>query len=270
MTFGEFEIDEAAGELRHAGVRVRLQDLPFRMLVVLAGRPGEVVTREELRAALWGAETFVDAEAGLNTAIGKLREALGDSAESPRFIETIPKRGYRFIGPATSVAATVQTAPARPYRLWFLAGLVVLAVVAAGVYWRPRQAAPISMAVVRFHNETGDAANDRIANDLTDAVVVFLTRNARYEIMGNAPVLRTERIFEDVQKIGTALSAEYVILGQLQQGDNGLILRAHFIRVSDQKHLWAHGIDLGASGREEAATRAVAGGIETGLARAGR
>jgi hypothetical protein len=76
------------------------------MLVVLAGRPGEVVTREELRAALWGAETFVDAEAGLNTAIAKLREALGDSAESPRFIETIPKRGYRFIGPATSAAAT--------------------------------------------------------------------------------------------------------------------------------------------------------------------
>lgn len=267
MTFGDYEIDEAAGELRHAGARVRLQDLPFRMLVVLAGRPGEVVTREELRAALWGAETFVDAEAGLNTAIAKLREALGDRAESPRFIETIPKRGYRFIGSSAPPAAPAIVHP-RSRRLWFITGLVALAVLGAGTYWQLHQPAPITIAVVRFHNETGDVANDRVANDLTDAVVVSLARNPRLAIIGNSPILRTERIFEDVQKIGAALSAEYVILGQLQPGDTGLLLRAHFIRPSDQTHLWAKAIELGASGREEAATRAIEGGIETGLARA--
>src|SRR5215510_4197459 len=98
MRFADFEIDEQAGILRRGGERVKLQDLPFRVLVVLVQRAGTVVTRDELRAALWGAETFVDAEAGLNTAIAKLREALGDSADAPHLIETIPKRGYRFIG----------------------------------------------------------------------------------------------------------------------------------------------------------------------------
>src|SRR6185436_15847435 len=97
MRFGEFSVDLAAGEVHRNGVKVRLQELPFRVLAELASRPGEVVTRDELRARLWDASTFVDAEAGLNTAVAKLREALGDSAESPQFIETLPKRGYRFI-----------------------------------------------------------------------------------------------------------------------------------------------------------------------------
>ncbi len=115
MKFGEFEVDERAGVLRRAGTRIKLQDLPFRLLVVLLRRPGQVVTREELRKELWGSETFVDAEAGLNTAIAKIREALGDNAEKPAFIETLPKRGYRFVGTlessepglTTSVKATV-------------------------------------------------------------------------------------------------------------------------------------------------------------------
>ena len=108
IKFAGFEVDADAGILRRDGIRVKLQDLPFRLLVILLGRPGSVVTRDELRQALWGASTFVDAEAGLNTAIAKLREALGDDAEGPRFIETLPKRGYRFIG------TLEQTAVARP------------------------------------------------------------------------------------------------------------------------------------------------------------
>src|SRR6187549_339347 len=97
MRFGEFTVDLAAGEVHRNGTKIRLQELPFRVLAELASRPGQVVTREELRARLWDASTFVDAEAGLNTAVAKLREALGDSADAPRFIETLPKRGYRFI-----------------------------------------------------------------------------------------------------------------------------------------------------------------------------
>jgi len=102
LRFGAYEADPATGELRKSGMRVRLQDQPFAVLMILLERPGELVTREELRQKLWPADTFVDFDHGLNTVINKLREALGDSATSPRFIETLARRGYRFLG-------TVQT-----------------------------------------------------------------------------------------------------------------------------------------------------------------
>ena len=97
--FGLFEVDPRDGELRKSGVKLKLQDQPFKVLLKLLQRPGELVTREELRAGLWQEDTFVDFETGLNTAIKRLRETLGDSADNPRFIETLPRRGYRFIAP---------------------------------------------------------------------------------------------------------------------------------------------------------------------------
>src|SRR5262245_52874074 len=99
LRFGVFEADLRAGELRKQGKRVKLQEQPFQVLTVLLQRPGEVVTREELRNRNWSPDTFVDFDNSLNTAINKLREALGDSADNPRFIETLPRRGYRFIAP---------------------------------------------------------------------------------------------------------------------------------------------------------------------------
>src|SRR2546427_2577932 len=102
LRFGVFEVDVRSGELRKQGVRIKLQEQPFHVLAVLLQRPGEVVTREELRNQNWPADTFVDFDNSLNTAINKLREALGDSADSPRFIETLPRRGYRFIAPVSS------------------------------------------------------------------------------------------------------------------------------------------------------------------------
>src|SRR5215471_9554457 len=98
LRFGPFEVDARAGELRRDGTVVPLQDLPFRLLVALLERPRDVVSRAELTTRLWGNETFVDSTAGLNTAVAKLREALGDQAEQPIYIETVPKRGYRFVG----------------------------------------------------------------------------------------------------------------------------------------------------------------------------
>jgi len=121
----------------------------------------------------------------------------------------------------------------------------------------------------RFHNETGDTSNDRLAGTLTDAVVVSLAENPAYGVIGNSPLLVTDRIFQDVSRIGTALNAEYVLLGQLQKGDAGLVTRAHFIRVSDQKHLWAGTITLPATNMEQVVTRAVAEGVGIGLSRAG-
>src|ERR1700747_3133347 len=101
--FGVCEADVRAGELRKQGVRIKLQEQPFHVLTILLQRPGEVVTREELRSHNWPADTFVDFDNSLNTAINKLREALGDSADNPRFVETLPRRGYRFIAPVTGV-----------------------------------------------------------------------------------------------------------------------------------------------------------------------
>jgi TolB-like protein len=129
---------------------------------------------------------------------------------------------------------------------------------------------PVTIAVVRFHNETGNPEFDRLANDLTDAVVVALASNRDYAVIGNSPILRTDRIFEDVAKIGSALNAPFVVLGQLQKGDAGLVARAHFIRTVDAKHLWAERIDLlDPSDRERKITSMVANGVTTGLARAG-
>src|ERR1700674_3864796 len=108
LRFGVFEVDVRAGEVRKQGVRIKLQEQPFHVLTVLLQRPGEVVTREELRNQNWPADTFVDFDNSLNTAINKLREALGDSGDSPRFVETLPRRGYRFIASVTGVDGTTR------------------------------------------------------------------------------------------------------------------------------------------------------------------
>ena len=105
LTFGEFQLDVQSGELRKGGGTIRLPDQPFRLLLLLLDRAGEVVTREELRDTLWAAGTFVDFDTGLNSVVRKLRDTLGDSAEHPGFIETLPRRGYRFIAPVTPVTA---------------------------------------------------------------------------------------------------------------------------------------------------------------------
>ena len=112
VRFGAFQLDLRTGELRKAGVRINLPEQPFQVLKALLDRPGDLVTREELRQRLWPAETFVDFEHGLNAAVRRLRDALGDSADVPRFVETLPRRGYRFIAPVTG-PAVVETPPCR-------------------------------------------------------------------------------------------------------------------------------------------------------------
>src|SRR3954466_11602677 len=109
--FGTFEVDEHARELRKGGIRIRLQDQPFEILVMLLDRPGDVVTRDELRRRLWPAGTFVDFEHSLNAAVKRLRAALGDEADNPRFIETLHRRGYRFIAPVQSTDNGSSVAP---------------------------------------------------------------------------------------------------------------------------------------------------------------
>src|SRR6266478_1825285 len=149
LRFGVFEVDERSGELRKQGVRIKLQEQPFHVLAVLLQRPGEVVTREELRSQNWPADTFVDFDNSLNTAINKLREAVGDSADNPRFIETLPRRGYRFIAPVTRVDGTTRetatgvsaAASPRKRKIVVMVTIAVLAAgIAGGLLWRARQA----------------------------------------------------------------------------------------------------------------------------------
>src|SRR5882757_6063133 len=170
LRFGVFEVHVRSGELRKQGMRIKLQDQPFHVLAVLLQHPGEVVTREELRSQNWPADTFVDFDNSLNTAINKLREALGDSADSPRFIETLPRRGYRFIAPVTGgdgptrgTAAGVSSAtPTRRRKIVVTVGVVVLAVgITGGLLWRARQAGRLTekdtIVLGDFANSTGDA-----------------------------------------------------------------------------------------------------------------
>ena len=134
VRFGLFELDLAAGELRKQGRKIKLQDQPFQVLELLVNRPGAVVTREEMQKALWPADTFVEFDQGLNTAIKKIRLALGDSADNPRFIETIPRKGYRFIapvepGPREASAGPQNVAPPEPRRsrrlIWIAAAITI-------------------------------------------------------------------------------------------------------------------------------------------------
>src|SRR6266699_7216305 len=115
IRFGVFEVDLQAWELRKHGLRIKLRDQPFQILSLLLARPGQVVSRDELQKQLWPNDTFVDFDSGLNKAVNHLREALGDSADSPRFIETLPKRGYRFVGTLKASAPALQSAPTHPH-----------------------------------------------------------------------------------------------------------------------------------------------------------
>jgi len=256
VRFGLFHFDPATGELSREGTPIRLQPQPARVLALLLERPGEIVSREELRRHVWGNETFVDFERGLNFCIAQIRSALGDSADSPRYVETVPKRGYRFIAPAslTGPSGTPDpdlTGPPRtPLQAWTLAALVIALAAGAGafVFVRQRVAVPattVPIAVVPFDNQTGSIAFDAIAEGLADATVARLAQSdrPRLAVVGNAQLLRTARSFRDVKRIGAELDVDYVVLGQVQRDGSGVRVVAHLIRVSDERHVWANRFD---------------------------
>jgi len=248
-----------------------LQDLPARLLAALLERPGELITRAELRQRMWGAETFVDYDAGLNTAIAKLRDALEDHAEKPVFIETVPRRGYRWIGPAAHAippaagdAAQRRGPRAVPAWLGLVAAILVLGGGAA-IYKRNAAAAKSVIAVVRFDNETGRPELDRLAQTLTDAAVLTLASGPRLEVIGNAAVLRTARPFRDLLVIRDTLHADYIVIGQVQRTDANVRVMTHLIRAADQTHLWVNAAPL-ALGGETALEAAVTERLDRAVA----
>jgi len=243
LRFGAFEFDSATRELRRDGVQVRLQAQPAQVLAVLLAHAGEVVTREELRQAVWGAGTFVDFERGLNFCVAQIRSALGDSADSPRFVRTLPKRGYQFIAPVSAwkPPAPPMPAPSRRAGLWLVPVSLFLLI---GLVWLGQRwwasYAPVLVAVARFDNETGNPALDRFADGLTDSVVADLTtaRPGRLGVIGNAAILRVPRDQRDLLAIGSSLKVRYVVLGQVQGDAAHPRILAHLIRLPEQSHIW--------------------------------
>ena len=264
--FGLYAFDAAKLELRREGVLVRLPSQPAQLLAALLERADQVVSRDELRAALWGDKTFVDFENGLNFCISQVRSALQDDPAEPRYIRTIPKKGYQFIAPvqrpsqtpvqeiagAGSAHATQKESASG--NAWMarrvavalgLAGLAVLIVL--GLRFGSVQSGsrgPV-LAVARFDNETGDPALARFADALTDEVVVQLTSQSKsaYRVIGNAQILRLPREQRDLKAIAATLNAEYVVLGQVQNSGAQVRVLAHLIRLSDQTHIWVTRVD---------------------------
>jgi DNA-binding winged helix-turn-helix (wHTH) protein/TolB-like protein len=260
--FGVFEFDAEALELRRQGASVHLQSQPTRVLGCLIQNSDRTVTREELRTEIWGNETFVDFERGLNFCISQIRSALGDDSSRPTYIQTLPKRGYQFIAPVEFVPGEIQSQeiPAEivkvsvvSRRSWIIATVAVILLCATGLaaaHFLRRGAnananqLPI-VAVVRFDNETGNPDVGRFADGLTDNVVERLTAlsNSRYEVIGNARVLRGAREDRDLNSIARELNAKYIVIGQIQTDHDKTRILAHLIRMPKQTHVWVFRAD---------------------------
>jgi DNA-binding winged helix-turn-helix (wHTH) protein/TolB-like protein len=268
VSFGLFEFDPDTGVLTCEGRPIRLQPQPARVLAILVSRAGSAVTREELRLQIWSDGIFVDFERGLNFCIAQIRSALGDSADSPRFIETLPRRGYRFIAPIKEVKAVAAIAPERasesqPTRLGergpttsrrgtritltVLAGLALVTAVLVVATWRTSESdRRPRIAVVPFDNETGLDDFDQIARGVADATVARLAtpdRLGQVSVIGNAAALHQPRAFRDLKRIGLDLGADFIVLAQMKRDPKGVRLIAHLIRVADETHVWANTYD---------------------------
>jgi TolB-like protein/DNA-binding winged helix-turn-helix (wHTH) protein/Flp pilus assembly protein TadD len=273
LRFGVFEMDLRTGELRKHGMQVRLQKQPFQVLAMLVEHAGEVVTREDLQKNLWPADTFVDFDHGLNKTINKIREALGDSAESPRFVETVSRRGYRFLAEVKDVAgdsAAVPThgtealsgsqhsdlaktapQPATQKRLESRltlrrlgAGLAVLLVIllASILYVRNRPSSALirSLAVLPLESLSGDASQDYFADGMTDELITDLGQISALRVISRTSIMSYKRVRKPLPQIARELNVDGVVEGTVLRSGNQVRITAQLINASDDKHLWAH------------------------------
>ncbi len=254
--FGLFEFDPALRELRREGVLVHLQSQPAQVLSCLLEHSGRVVSREDLRSAVWRGETYVDFDRGLNFCVSQIRSALGDDSVTPRFIRTLPKRGYQFIAPLQRIGAnsdqsdivsTKRKSPLTATAAVCMGVLLLSLAVSAGYWFRALQTTnrhPI-VAVLRFDNETSDPAMTRFSDALTDSVVEQLTSTSlgRFDVIGNARILRLPRDQRDLTALSSSLHAQYVVLGQVQTSGTQTRILAHLIRLPEQTHLWVARMD---------------------------
>ena len=203
VRFGTFEFDVRGGELRRQGVRIKLQEQPLRILEMLLAHPGQLVIREELRTNLWPSDSFVDFDHGLNKAINKLREALGDSAEAPRFIETVPKRGYRFLQPMTNAAPEA------------------------------------SIAVLPFLNLTNDPENEVFADGICEEIMFSLAQIRDLRVAARTSSFSFKGKSVDLRTVGQQLNVRSLLEGSVRRSGDRLRVTAQLVNVEDGYHLWS-------------------------------
>ena len=279
LRFDEFEIELRSGELWERGHRVRLQDQPFQVLSVLLERRGEIVTRDELKQILWPADTFVDFDDGLNTAIRKIRDVLGDSAEKPRFIETIPRRGYRFVGRLADVRPAIlpslmeeskanseqantgldlsDSAVLAPQRTllsgrWrvLLTGVAALTVFSfALLLYRsrsantPKQPAVKSLAVLPLKNLSGDPTEEYLADGMTEALIGRLAGIRNLRVISRTSIMRFKDTQLSVPEIAKSLQADALVEGSVIREGNHIRVHAQLIRSATDEHFWSETYD---------------------------
>jgi TolB-like protein/DNA-binding winged helix-turn-helix (wHTH) protein/tetratricopeptide (TPR) repeat protein len=280
LRFGAFEADLHARELRKQGMRIKLQEQPFQILAFLLEHPGETVTREQLRQELWPADTFVDVDNSVNAAINRLREALGDSAESPRFVETLPRRGYRFVAPVTEfkgserdsapenanaaiplrqeVPAIGNSRASRTITKLSLAVTLVVILVAASVWSWEKLRARISLqnsphitslVVLPLTNLSGDPSQDYFADGMTDELTTDLARISSLKVISETSAMRYRGTHPPLRQIAQELDVDAVIEGSVVRSGDQVRITAQLIDVKTDRHLWAqsydrHGIDV--------------------------
>ena len=253
--FGIFEADAASGELRKQGSRLKLQEQPFRILITLLDHAGEVVSREEICRTLWGPETFVDYEQGLGTAIKKLRQALGDDAETPRYIETLPKRGYRFIAavekpagretfliPDTSAPAPSAVHAPRTWKwLWVALGAAAfVALLSFGVFrFRTAPIEPItSIAVLPFVNATHDASAEYLSDGISEEIVNSLSTAPNLKVIARTTAFHFKNQEVNAKKVGQELGVGALLMGTLTRSGNTVTVQTDLVNVADGTELW--------------------------------
>ena len=263
VRFGVFDIDLTVGELRKAGLRQKLVGQPFQVLQALLEHPGEIVTREDLRQRLWPDNTFVDYELALKKAVNRLREVLGDSAESPRFIETIPRRGYRFIGsitpsipaePGETLQAVSQVATAGRSSLGLVRKLVVsftLLAIVGGLLWlnagklrtrifaTSRSTEIHSIAVLPFKNLSKDPEQEYFVDGMTDELITDLAKIGQVRVISRTSVMAYKGVGKSLGTIAGELNVDAIVEGTVLRSGNRVRVTAQLLGASPERHLWA-------------------------------
>ena len=260
LCFGVFELDPRAGELRKKGMKVRLQGQPVEILVMLLERPGETVTREDLQRKLWPADTFVDFEQGLNNAIKRLRAALDDDPEAPRFVQTLPRRGYRFIG--SLHPSRVSGADPSPTRrlgpglrktvLGTLAAIIVVSAVllVLGVFGWPNWVftrnldPPVhALAVLPLTNLSDDPEQEYFADGMTEALITELARSGSLQVISRTSSMHYKGSHEKLPEIAKELNVDVVVEGTVARSGDSVRIDVQLIQANTDNHLWAHGYE---------------------------
>jgi TolB-like protein/tetratricopeptide (TPR) repeat protein len=219
LRFGVFALDVRTGELRKRGTKLRLQGQPLQVLATLLKRAGELVTREELRSEIWPADTFVDFDHSLHNAIARIRETLGDSAGAPRFIETLPRRGYRFIERVDEVKPEAPTSPLRHNR----------DVDARGIQ---------AIAVLPLEDLSGEPGQEYFADGMTEALITCLAKIKALRVISRTSALQYKGVRKSLPQIARELNVDAVIEGSILRSGERVRITAQLIHCSDQ-HLWA-------------------------------